>query len=225
MPFLFAFPASKTLTREFNEVLAAFADGVPSTPQAGAVVSLAQRYADEIVDALVLNLMKGSSASSSAPKVLDTVAKVIKSTAHTLVKQVLAKMSNAELRPMTSYIASRRTQHPVAGVLRDFISFELEQADFLLLKQAWADAAAHGDNHAAMTDAMLRFADLAVQAFYRESAQAVTLGFIARNVFAVGDTAISKGSKSAIKRLIPALKRTELQAFGRYFGDMLLESA
>ncbi|MEO6698306.1 MAG: hypothetical protein ABIR53_02310 [Paraperlucidibaca sp.] len=222
MTFLFAFPASKTLTQEFNEVLNAFSNGLPVQPQAGAVVSLAQRYADEIVDALVLNLMSGSSASSSAPKVLETVASVIKGTSHTLVKQVLAKMSNAELQPLTTYIAHRRTQHTVNGLLLDFISFELSEADYTVLKQAWSDAAIEGNNQVAMTKAMLRFSELAVQAFYQESAQAVKLGFIARNVFAVGETAIRKGSQAAISRLIPALKPTELKAFGRYFGDMLM---
>ena len=88
MTFLFAFQASKSLTEEFNEVLNAFANGIPAQPQAGAVVSLAQRYADEIVDALVVNLMKGSSPSSSAPKVLETVASVIKGASHTHVGEV-----------------------------------------------------------------------------------------------------------------------------------------
>ena len=222
MTFLFAFQASKSLTAEFNEVLNAFANGIPAQPQAGAVVSLAQRYADEIVDALVVNLMKGSSPSSSAPKVLETVASVIKGASHTLVRQVLAKMSNAELQPLTTYIAARRTQHMVKGTLRDFISFDLAKADYDLLQQAWADAAAEGINQAAMTQAMLRFSELAIQAFYQESAQAVKLGFIARNVFAVGEAAIRKGSQAAIRRLIPALKPTELKAFGRYFGDMLM---
>lgn len=222
MTFLFAFQASKSLTEEFNEVLNAFANGIPAQPQAGAVVSLAQRYADEIVDALVVNLMKGSSPSSSAPKVLETVASVIKGASHTLVRQVLAKMSNAELQPLTTYIAARRTQHMVKGTLRDFISFDLAKADYDLLQQAWADAAAEGINQVAMTQAMLRFSELAIQAFYQESAQAVKLGFIARNVFAVGEAAIRKGSQAAIRRLIPALKPTELKAFGRYFGDMLM---
>lgn len=222
MAFLFAFPASKTLTQEFNEVLNAFANGIPAQPQASAVVSLAQRYADEIVDALVVNLMKGSSPSTSTPKVLGTVASVIKGTSHTLVRQVLAKMTNAELQPLTSYIAARRTQHMVKGILRDFISFDLTKADYDSLKQTWAEAAAEGSNNAAMTEAMLRFSELAIQAFYNESAQAVKLGFIARNVFAVGETAIRKGSHAAIGHLVPALKPDELKAFGRYFGDMLM---
>jgi hypothetical protein len=222
MTFLFAFPASKILTQEFNEVLNAFTNGLPAQPQARAVVSLAQRYADEIVDALVLNLMNGSSPSSGAPKVLETVASVIKGTSHTLIKQVLAKMSNAELQPLTSYIANRRTQHTVNGLTRDYISFELSHNDYSLLKQAWSNAAEEGNNQTAMTESMLRFSELAVQAFYVESAQAVKLGFIARNVFAVGETAIGKGSQAAISRLIPALKPPELKAFGRYFGDMLM---
>lgn len=222
MTFLFAFPASPMLTQDFNSVLNAFANGLPTQPQARAVVSLAQRYADEIVDALVLNLMKGSAPSSSAPKMLQTVANVTKGAAHTLIRQVVAKMPNAELEPLTSYIAQRRSSFEVDGVARDFISFELSAADFGLLRQAWADAAEQGTNHQAMSQAMHRFAELAVQAFYTDSAQAVKLGFISRNVFAVGETAIRKGSQTAISRLIPALSATELQAFGRYFGDKLL---
>lgn len=222
MTFLFAFQASKTLTEEFNGVLNAFANGIPAQPQAGAVVALSQRYVDEIVDALVVNLMKGSSPSSSAPKVLETVASVIKGASHTMVRQVLAKMTNAELQPLTSYIAARRTQHMVDGKLRDFISFDLAKADYDLLKHAWADAAAEGTNQDEMTKAMLRFSELAIQAFYQESAQAVKLGFIARNVFAIGEAAIRKGSQAAIRRLVPALKPVELKAFGRYFGDMLV---
>ncbi len=153
---------------------------------------------------------------------LETVASVIKGASHTLVRQVIAKMSNADLKPLTTYIAARRTQHMVKGTLRDFISFDLAKADYDLLKQTWADAAAEGTNQAAMTQAMLRFSELAIQAFYQESAQAVKLGFIARNIFAVGEAAIRKGSQAAIRRLIPALKPTELKAFGRYFGDMLM---
>lgn len=222
MTFLFAFQASSTLTSSFNGVINAFATDIPAQPQAGAVVSLAQRYADEIVDALVVNLMKGSSPSSSAPKVLETVANVIKGTSHTLVKQVLAKMSNAELKPLTAHIAQRRTQHRVNGELLDFISFELSADDHALLQQAWSTAATEGSNHAEMTQAMLRFSELAIAAFYQESAQAVKLGFIARNVFAMGESAIRKGSQAAISRLIPALKPVELKAFGRYFGSMLM---
>lgn len=221
MRYFFAFPASAALAEGFNSVLAAFAENMPSQPMAPQVVTLAQRYTDEIVDALVLNLAKGPNASQDAPKALETVANVIKSTAHGLIRQVVAKMDNAELKPLMAYIEHHRQRFESQGQLQDFISFELTAQDYELLSSAWQQTAATGENPKAMEKAMIRFVDLALQAFYTESAQAMKLGFIARNLFAVGEAAIRKGSHLAIGRLVPSLKAKELKAFASYFDSML----
>jgi len=62
---------------------------------------------------------------------------------------------------------------------------------------------------------------LAIAAFYEDSAKALKLGFIARNVFSVGQSAINKGSQMAINRLIPALREHEAKDFATYFLSML----
>lgn len=222
MSKLFAFAASQALQEDFQAVIAAYADGnMPKAPQAARIVQLAQRYADEIVDALVLNLLKGAEADSAAPKALETVASLIKSTVHTLIRQVLSKLDNKELQPVAAYVATRRTILKDAEGERDYISFDLSDADFARFDAVWSANAAGQIDKTALNETMLRFATLAIAAFYEDSAKALKLGFIARNLFNVGHGAISKGSQVAINRLIPALRDKETRDFATYFHGML----
>ena len=233
MSKLFAFAASDALQQDFQAVIAAYADGnIPKAPQSARVVQLAQRYADEIVDALLLNLLNGAEAGSAAPKALETVASLIKGTVHTLIKQVLSKLDNKELQPVAAYVSTRRTiLQSVAGEAagdksgeRDYISFDLSDADFARFDTIWSANASGQIDKAALNETMLRFSTLAIAAFYEDSAKALKLGFIARNLFNVGHSAIGKGSQVAINRLIPALRDKETQDFAAYFHGMLRET-
>lgn len=222
MTKLFAFPASPALHADFVALSDAFSGArLPSAPQSALAVRLAQRYADEIIDALLVNLMKGADVESAAPKVLEAVVSVIKGTAHALIHQTLAKMPNAELRPVVDYIASRRTQLQVDGAYQDFISFVLSAQDYSLLQRVWSAVARGEGSREQMTQSMLRFAELAIQAFYDDSTATMKRGFIARNMFSVGHAAISKGSHAAITRLVPVLRERELRDFAAYFESML----
>ncbi|MES3041031.1 MAG: hypothetical protein V4730_07760 [Pseudomonadota bacterium] len=230
MSKLFAFAASDALQQDFQAVIAAYADGnIPQSPQSARIVQLAQRYADEIVDALLLNLLNGAEAGSAAPKALETVASLIKGTVHTLIKQVLSKLDNKELQPVAAYVSTRRTILPslAAGDKsgeRDYISFDLSDADFARFDAVWSGNATGQIDKAALNETMLRFSTLAIAAFYEDSAKALKLGFIARNLFNVGHSAIGKGSQVAINRLIPALREKETRDFAAYFHGMLRET-
>ena len=226
MSKLFAFAASHALQEDFQAVIAAYADGnIPKAPQSARIVQLAQRYADEIVDALLLNLLNGAEAGSAAPKALETVASLIKGTVHTLIRQVLSKLDNRELQPVAAYVATRRTilKDAAGGESgeRDYISFDLSDADFARFDAVWSANAAGQLDKTALNATMLRFSTLAIAAFYEDSAKALKLGFIARNLFNVGHSAIGKGSQVAINRLIPALREKETRDFAAYFHGML----
>ena len=229
MSKIFAFAASDALQQDFQAVIAAYADGnIPKAPQSVRIVQLAQRYADEIVDALLLILLTGAEVDSAAPKALETVAGLIKSTVHTLIRQVLSKLDNKALQPVADYVGTRRTiLKDGAGdsvVERDYISFDLSDADFARFDAVWSANAAGQIDKAALNDTMQRFATLAITAFYEDSAKALKLGFLARNLFNVGHSAISKGSQVAINRLIPALRDKEARNFAAYFHGMLRET-
>lgn len=221
----FAFPASQALAEDFEAVIQAFAHGIPREPQSARVVALAQRYADEIVDALILALVRGSAPDSHAPGVLDKVASLIKGTVHALIRQVVGKLSNKELASVADYVRHRRSRIEVDGVLRDHISFDLEPQDAFFLRSTWGKAAQGEGDLAEMTRAMTLFGELAIDAFYVDSAKALSMGFIARNMFNVGHVAISKGAKTAISHLVPNMKARELQYFGAYFLGMLKTSS
>lgn len=223
MSKLFAFSASQALQEDFQAVIAAYADGnIPKAPQSARIVQLAQRYADEIVDTLLLNLLNGAEAGSAAPKALETVASLIKGTVHTLIKQVLSKLDNKELQPVAAYVSTRRTiLKDAEGHERDYISFDLSDADFARFDAVWSANAAGQIDKTALNETMLRFSTLAIAAFYEDSAKALKLGFIARNLFNVGHSAIGKGSQVAINRLIPALREKETRDFAAYFHGML----
>ncbi|MDP1539750.1 MAG: hypothetical protein Q8L72_03745 [Moraxellaceae bacterium] len=219
---LFAFPASAELQLDFQELTAAYANGaIPKEPMAPRFIAFAQRYADEILDALVLNLVSGADPDSHAPKTLENVVGLIKSTSHALIRQVLNKRSNKDLATVAEFMANRRVIMEIDGVKRDFISFPLAASDYQLLHDAWQKAASGEADVEAMKQATLRFAELSTQAFYVETGDAIELGFIAQKMFNMGHMAIDKALKMAINRLIPALKPRELKDFSSYFLGML----
>jgi len=219
---LFAFPASAELQLDFQELTAAYANGaIPKEPMAPRFIAFAQRYADEILDALVLNLVSGADPDSHAPKTLESVVGLIKSTSHALIRQVLNKRSNKDLVSVAEFMANRRVIMAVDGVKRDFISFPLAAKDYQLLHDAWHNASLGEADVEAMKHATLRFAELSTQAFYVETGESIELGFIAQKMFNMGHMAIDKALKMAINRLIPALKPRELKDFSSYFLGML----
>ncbi|MDO9620642.1 MAG: hypothetical protein Q7I91_01915 [Moraxellaceae bacterium] len=222
MTTLFAFPASAELQKDFHELTAAYANGaIPKEVMAPRFIAFAQRYADEILDALVLNLVSGADPDSHAPKALENVVGLIKSTSHALIRQVLNKRSNKDLAPVAVFMANRRVIMELNGVQRDFISFPLSNDDYQLLHGAWQKAALGEGDVVTMKQATLRFAELSTQAFYVETGDAFELGFIAQKMFNMGHVAIDKALKMAINRLIPALKPRELKDFSSYFLGML----
>ncbi len=225
MTKLFAFPASAQLQVDFDELTSAYASGkTPDAPMAPRFVLFAQRYADEILDALVLNLVTGADPDSAAPKTLENVVGLIKSTSHALIRQVLSKRSNKDLRHIAEFMAGRRVIMQYGDKTKDFISFPLSDTDYALLLGAWTTAANGERDIESMKHATLRFAELATQAFYVESGEAIELGFIAQKMFNMGHLAIDKALKVAINRLIPALKNRELKDFSAYFLGMLHDS-
>lgn len=223
MAWLFGFPASDALQADYEQLTAAYADGrLPSTPMAPVFIDFAQRYADEILDALILNLVRGADPDSAAPKTLESAVNLIKSTAHALIRQALAKRSNRDLASVAAFMQTRRVRLLQQGQLRDFISFPLTDADHALLAGAWAGAAGGVRDHAAMIRATQRLIDLGMQAFYQDTGDAIELGFVARKMFNMGHVAIQKALNLAASRLIPALKPRELRDFSAYFLSLLV---
>lgn len=221
MTCYFAFQASDTLRDSSLTLMENFEQGVRE-PQSTLFVKVAQLFTDEIVDALLLNIVKAAESNHSGAKVLEQFASVIKSTVHSLIKQVLGKMNNEELRPLSGYIKQRRLTLTQKGETHDYIAFPMP-ADFHARFRAVLEKGANGEKQEGeLLACMEKFTEMSHQAFYDDSLKLIKLGFIGRKVADVGGAAIRKGSQTASRRLIPALEGGELKQFSEYFLKLLI---
>lgn len=221
MSSYFAFPASDALSTSSLTLMENFEKGVRD-PQGKLFVQVAQLFTDEIVDALLLNIVRSADANDTGAKVLQQFAGVIKSTVHGLIKQVLGKMSNDELRPLAAYMREHRLTLNEGGREVDYISFPIPD-DFRARFSAVLEKGTQGEKvNAELLPCMERFSEMAHQSFYEDSMKSIKLGFIGRKVADVGGAAIRKGSQSAIRHLVPSLEGEQLQQFCEYFRTMLV---
>lgn len=223
MAFYFAFPATDSLRDDSLTLLDNFERGA-TDPQGPLFVRVAQQYADEIVDVLLLNIVRSAEQGHSGARILEQFAGLIKSTVHALIRQVLGKMDNGELRPLAGYIRDRRLTLVRNGEEKDFISFPVTQQFHARFRKA-LEAGSRGERQPEELEAcMLEFSDLAHRAFYDESVRQLKLGFIGRKVVDMGGAAMIKGSHAATRRLVPAMDGEELKQFSEYFLGFLIEA-
>lgn len=219
MTTYFAFRASPELSESSHRLMENFEQKVRE-PQSALFVKVAQLFADEIVDTLLLNLARNSSGKAHT-HTLENFAGIIKSTVNTLISKVLGKMSNEELQPLSGYIRKRRMEITVDGEVHDHIGFETP-ADFHARFAAVLEKGARGEfDQAELIACMDRFHDLSLTAFYDESLAQIKLGFIGRKVAEMGGGAIRKGSHSVSHRTIPHMSEEDLKHFSGYFQGML----
>lgn len=219
MTTYFAFRASPELSESSHRLVDSFERNARE-PQNQLFVRVAQLFADEIVDALLLNLARNSSGKGHA-STLENFAGVIKSTVNTLIGKVLGKMSNEELQPLSAYIRKHRIPITVNGETHDHISFETP-ADFHARFLAVLEKAARGErDQAELIACMDLFHDMSLTAFYDQSLAQIKLGFIGRKLADLGGAGIRKASHSVSHRTIPHMSEDDLKHFAHYFQGML----
>lgn len=223
MTCYFAFPSSDALRDSSLTLLENFERGVKE-PQSTLFIRVAQLFADEVVDMLLLNLVRGSESSHSSAGVIESFAGLIKTTVHGLVKQLLGKMDNDELRPLAAVINQRRLTLNRDGVEKDYICFVMTP-DFHARFRRVLEKGMKGEQDSdELLACMESFSEQAHEAFYQDSIKPLKLGFVGRKLTEVGGAAMRKGAVSANRRLIPALKGQELIDFCTYFNGMLIEA-
>lgn len=223
MTCYFAFPSSDDLRDSSLTLLENFERGVKE-PQNALFIRVAQLFADEVVDMLLLNLVRGSESSHSSASVIESFAGLIKTTVHGLIKQLLSKMNNDELRPLAEVIRERRLTLVREGEEKDFICFVMSP-DFHARFRKVLERGMRGEQDSAeLLACMESFSEQSLKAFYDDSIKPLKLGFIGRKLTDVGGAAMRKGAESANKRLIPSLKDQELIDFSTYFNSMLIEA-
>ncbi|MCD6060860.1 MAG: hypothetical protein K0S16_1171 [Moraxellaceae bacterium] len=221
MTTYFAFRASDELSRSSLTLMENFERGAKE-PQNTLFVKVAQLFADEIVDTLLLNLVRSSGSGASNAQRLESFAGIIKSTVNGLIKQVLGKMSNDELSPLSGYIREHRRSFTLNGEACDYIAYETP-ADFHARFRAVLEKGARGErDNAELLSCMDQFHELSLSTFYDKSLSLVKLGFIGRKLAEVGGSAIRKGALSTSRHSVPNMTDEEYRRFSEYFLGMLI---
>lgn len=219
MTTYYAIPCPDPLRDNFARLIDRLDQG-SRDPLAPLLIEVANDYTDVIVQVMVLGNSEMMPHGSMARRVLEGVASIIKSTSHTMNRQVLHKMSNTDMTPVANQIRARRLE--AAG--RTYISFVVP-ADLAATYRRCFVAIRQGDvsvQHEFM-EAVLRFSRLAHQHFYVESMHSLKLGMIARKLVDIGGAGIEKASEAAIRKLIPGLNPEELLGFVDYLEPLFLD--
>ena len=222
MTCYFAFPSSDALRDSSLTLLENFERGV-NEPQNSLFIRVAQLFSDEVVNMLLLNLVRGSETPQSTASVIESFAGLIKTTVHSLIKQLVSKMDNDELRLLAPIIENRRLVIEMDGEAKDFIVFVMAPDFHARFRRALEKGMKGEQDGAELLACMELFSEQAHKVFYEDSIKPVKLGFIGRKLTDVGGTAMRKGAVSANRRLIPALRGQELVDFCTYFHNMLIE--
>jgi len=219
MTTYYAIPCPDRLRDNFALLVERLEQGTRD-PLAPLLITVANDYTDVIVQVMVLGNSEMMPPGSMARRVLEGVASLIKTTAHGINRQVLHKMSNTDLAPVSDLIRARRLE--TGG--RTFISFPVPD-DLAASYRHCFYAIKAGDYTVRdqLTASVLRFSRLAHQHFYIESMGALKLGMIARKLVDMGGAGIEKASESAIRKLIPALTPNELREFVEYLEPLYID--
>ncbi|HMU88408.1 MAG TPA: hypothetical protein PKL69_02955 [Agitococcus sp.] len=219
MTTYYAIPCPQGLRENFAKLLVNFEQN-SKEPQNQLLIQIANDYTDKIIEVMVLGNSHMMDQEAFAVKLLHNVASAIKTTAHTLIKQVLSKMKNEEMSPLASQIRARKL------VINDqeYISFPVPEHLAQSYKYCFAQIKL-GDvsvKHKLM-ESMLEFSSLANHYFYVESIKPLKLGFVTRKIADLGGVTIDKASHAAIKKLVPQLNKEELQGFVEYLEPLFID--
>ena len=219
MATYYAIPCPEGLRKNFAVLIHNFENDI-GAPQNQLLIAVANEYTDKIIEVMILGNSQLLDEDTFAAKVLNNVASVVKATAHTLIKQVLHKMKNQEMAPLTAQIRARK----LVIAEQEYISFPIPTELAQRYRQCFM-AIRNGDISARtpLMEAMLEFSLVANHYFYTESIRPLKLGLITRKIADLGGVTINKASQAAIKKLIPQLNIEELQGFIDYLEPFFVD--
>ncbi|GAC1376646.1 MAG: hypothetical protein NVS3B3_16100 [Aquirhabdus sp.] len=215
MTAYFGFPVSEALKKNIEIALSQTSGG--PLYMIRDKVSLA--VTDEIIDASMSQLAHLLPPSD----VKDTIEKLsnfIRSTMHTLMKQLLGKAPDEKVLPSLNFLT--KSINTKDGQLR--VSCVLPDDLVIRLKELYAQVQA-GVNDAAireeLTTKQKQMADLCIQHFVVDYCETLDLGFFKRNAMSLANSATIKAVHFAINKLVPSLNGEELAIFAKHFDSLL----
>lgn len=218
MTYFFGFALVGDHQTRLDELIEAHGRGVYSSQEE--IGRLAIMGVDGVVKVLALDVIDILKGDQEGGSLLDMVAKLVTSTMHVLLKQLLGKVSHAEQDALCAYMLRRRIDAPQGRLF----GYRMPDADGRRLHEVLARAAdAPGSvTREALIEAMNLFIDLTTVHCYDEFAACLELGFVKRKLVDVSRSTIRSAGHRTVRQLIARVSDDQLQAISRHYQHMML---
>ncbi len=220
MPSIYvAIPSPATLEQNTTKFLDAMKSG-SREPQAPVFTQIAFEFVDLQLEALFHGPMRQIELTPFRKRMFDGLGSLVEKTTHGLIKTVVAKLSNDELKGLAPYVAERRIY--LDGV--PHVSWPLTQ-HFTTRFEALHEATMSGnrDNVDAQIEVMNEFIDVALDYMFSRPTSMIKLGFIARKGVDLGHSSIRSLSHTTVRKMATDLSLEENQRMSTYFYGLMKE--
>lgn len=218
MTYYFAFPLAASLQTKIDETLAGQAVG--RFPDPSASVDIAIGTTDAIVKVTAEDVIQILKHNGEGAGILEMLAKLLKSTMHVLIRQIMGKVDHKEQERLAGFLRNRRIV--ISGETRfgfvmptalgETLEGVLENIDHGRMEHVRSE----------LTTAMLEFVDHAVKNFYEDFTQCLELGMIKRKMVDIGHGTVLKGCHSAVRKLFASMSDDDLARVAQHYHTMFV---
>lgn len=217
MPTFFGFTPSETLAQELKEIQAKRDSSEPLYPLRDKIVL---QMVDEILDNILTDLLHrfpDSDKKQTAEKLLG----FIKSTVHGLLKTLLGKADNAQVKESIDFL-NKSLFKDAQG--REVFGAPLDANVVSSMKTSFIEVLNDGDHRAirlSLKETYKQFSDLLILHFLINFTKTLGLGMIKRKAADIGASAVTKAVHIAIDKLFPTLSKDELKVVAECHGELI----
>lgn len=212
-------PSPQRLEDNTDKVLAALKAG-SREPQNTRFTEIAFDFLDTMLETQFYGPTRQVELTPFRKKMVDALGGLIEKTSHGLIRSVVSKLNNDELRRLESFVEERRLRIDD----KPYVSFPLPQhftTRFMALHEA--TMAGNRDNVAEQIEVMSEFVDISLDYMYRRPTELLKLGFVARKAVDLGYSSIRALAHSTIRKLATDLSLEENQKMSLYFYGIMRE--
>lgn len=218
MPTIYvALPSTDRLERNTDLLLAAM-NSRSREPQSKVFTEIAFEFVDVMLEGLFHGPTRQIQLHGFRKKLVDTLGSVIEKTTHSLIKTVLAKLSNEELAQLKGFVEERRLV--IDG--KPYVSYPLSP-HFTTRFEAQHESIMSGnrDNPDGQADVMNELIDISLDYMFKRPTDLVKLGFIARKGVDIGYSTIRSVAHSTTRKMAHDLSLEENQRVSAHFYGLM----
>lgn len=220
MPTCVALPLEDDYLVPSNEIVEHLNQG-KSAPLASKTVKTTQILIDHMFELMVDGLIDQVDMKPFAHKLIHQVSSLVHKAVNVLVKKVIGKLSNKELRPIVEYYKSLEIEHEG----KRYLGYKVEENIVALIDSCIVHLEA-GNIEASKAELVIILEDVienGLDIFLLETMSKVRLGMIARKLVDVTHTTIDKAVPPALHKIIDHMEQSELEQLKDFLLEFLIE--